>query len=129
MCGRVRFEVETRDRFSACYCKMCQRWSSGTFMGVHCESFALTAGAAALTVFKSSDWAERAFCSRCGSNIYYHAPEFGAPSVALGTLENTDGLEVSVQYFIDRKPEGFALANETKDLTEAEIEAMYGGGA
>ena len=82
-----------------------------------------------LTVFPSSDWATRGFCATCGSNIYYHAPQFGGPSVALGSLDDTDGLDVRVQFFIDRKPHGFALANNTKVLTEAEIEAMYGDGA
>ena len=128
MCGSVTYEATFSEaRFGTCYCKMCQRWSAGAFMGVHTESFTLTSAPETLTDYKSSDWASRGFCATCGSNIYYHAPQFGGPSVALGTLDDTSGLEVDVQLFIDKKPEGFALANETKLLTEADIDAMYGG--
>lgn len=128
LCGNVSYSATfSSDRFATCYCKMCQRWSSGAFMGVHTETFELTSPEESLTVFQSSDWATRGFCATCGSNIYYHAPQFGGPSVALGSLDDTDGLHVRMQLFIDRKPEGFALANETKLLTEAEIDAMYGG--
>ena len=126
MCGSVKFTAETAERFNACYCKMCQRWSSGTFMGVHTQSFEVVEGQEHLTVFKSSPWAERAFCAKCGSNIYYHAPEHGAPSVALGSLDDTGGMNVAMQFFIDKKPDGFALANETKTMTEAQIMEKFG---
>lgn len=130
MCGKLTYEATlSGPRFGTCYCKMCQRWSAGAFMGVHTASFELTSAPETLTVFKSSDWADRGFCATCGSNIFYHAPQFGGPSVALGSLDDTDGLEVRIQFFIDKKPEGFALANETAKKTEAEIEEMYGDGA
>ena len=129
MCGSVTYEATlSGDRFGTCYCKMCQRWSAGAFMGVHTESFTLTSAPETLTDYKSSDWASRGFCATCGSNIYYHAPQFGGPSVALGSLDDTSGLEVRIQFFIDKKPDGFALANETTVKTQAEIEAMYGDG-
>lgn len=126
MCGKVRYQATTGARFAACYCKMCQRWSAGAFMGVTCEDFAVTEGADHLTVFESSDWAQRAFCRACGSNIYYHA-QGHSPSVALGSLDDTDGMDVRIQFFIDKKPVGFSLANETKALTEADCEALFAG--
>ena len=126
MCGAVKFTANFADSFGVCYCKMCQRWASGVFMGVHCNDFEVTEGADILTVFKSSEWANRGFCNTCGSNIYYHMPEFGDPSVALGSLDDTSGLTPHVQYFIDKKPEGFSLEQKTKTQTEAEIEAQYG---
>ena len=124
MCGAVAYRAKVSGRFAACYCKMCQRWSAGTFMGVHTTEFEITQGEDALTVFDSSSWASRAFCSVCGSNIYYFAEKFGGKSVALGSFDDTTGLAVSVQYFIDGKPEGFSLAESTKTVTTAEIEAM-----
>lgn len=125
MCGAVQFTADVPEKFAVCYCKMCQRWASGVFMGVHSKTFEVTEGADHLKVFQSSDWANRAFCDNCGSNIYYHAPAFGSPSVALGTFDDTHGMEARVQFFIDRKPGGFALKNDTKTLTEAECEAHF----
>ena len=126
MCGAIGFTAEIADTFSACYCKMCQRWSAGMFMGVHTKSLDFTRGEDKLTVFKSSEWANRAFCSVCGSNIYYHAPEFGGPSVGLGLLDDTSALTIEMQHFIDKKPAGFTIKEESKARTTAEIEAIYG---
>ena len=125
MCGQVTYTAETADTFSICYCKMCQRWASGVFMGVPTTAFELTAGAQHFGQIQSSDWAERGFCRECGSNIYYFAKEQGSPSVALGSLDDTTGLSPRVQYFVDKRPEGFALAADTKEITEAECMAFF----
>ena len=124
MCGAVKYKATIAGTFSACYCKMCQRWSSGAYIAAPTSQFELTGGDEKLTVYHSSVWAQRAFCTECGSNIYYCAPEHGGKNIALGTLDDTSGLEITVQYFIDRKPEGFSLAESTKTLTQSEIEAM-----
>ena len=123
MCGAVKFTIETPERFSACFCKMCQQWASGMFMGVHTSSFEVTEGE--VSVFKSSDWADRGFCGTCGSNIYYHARDYGTPSVALGTLDDTSGIENVVRYFIEKKPDGLELGGEVKSMTEAECMAHF----
>ncbi len=125
MCGKVSYEADTEDKVSVCYCKMCQRWASGVFMGVPTNGFTVTKGEAHLTIVQSSDWASRAFCNACGSNIYYHAPEYGHPSVALGSLDDTVGLKPRIQFFVDRRPEGFELAAATKEMTEAECMAFF----
>lgn len=127
MCGAITYKAEVPGAFSACHCKMCQRWASGLFMGVHTKGFELTAGKDVFTRFKSSDWAERGFCGKCGSNIYYHAVEHGHPSVALGTLDNTTGLTRKFEWYTDLEPEGLGRTNETKALTEAETLAMFEG--
>lgn len=123
MCGAVTYKAEVSGVFSACHCKMCQQWASGLFMGVHTDGFELTGGD--LTRFKSSDWAERAFCAKCGSNIYYHAVEYGHPSVALGTLDDTSGLTRRFEFYTDLEPERLGRPDETKTMTQAEAEAFF----
>ena len=126
MCGAVRYVAEVGTTFGVCYCKMCQRWASGVYMGVSTEGFRVTEGEDSLTIFKSSVWAQRAFCGKCGSNIFYSVPEHDNLSVAFGSLDDTSGMAPHVQYFIDKKPKGFSLEQQTKVMTEAEIEALYG---
>jgi len=125
MCGAVRYKANFSDRFVTCYCKMCQRWSGGAYMGTMAKDFQVTQGEDTLVVFKSSDWAVRAFCGTCGSNIYYHAASFGSQSVALGSLDDCTGLKVSMQYFIDQKPEGFSLAESTKEMTSEDVAKAF----
>lgn len=124
MCGVVKYKATTAGTFAVCYCKMCQRWSAGAYMGAKTSHFEITQGEDQLTIFKSSDWAERAFCSVCGSNIYYLAPKYGGESVAMGSLDDPQGLTMHSQYFIDQKPSGFSMRETTKTLTTAEIEAV-----
>lgn len=125
LCGKVTYTAKIGTHFSICYCKMCQRWSAGVFMGVPTEEFTVTSGHASLKVVPTSDWADRAFCNQCGSNIYYHARDFGAPSVTLGSLDDTEGLTPRMQYYIDKKPAGFSIAEETMTMTEAECIAHF----
>lgn len=127
MCGAVRYEAETGGAFSICHCKMCQRWSAGVFMGVPTERFRVTTGADVLTVVRTSDWAERAFCRTCGSNIFYKADAMPTPAVTLGSLDDTSGLTPSRQYYIDKKPDGFTIAEQTMTMTEAECIAHFAG--
>lgn len=129
MCGAVKYRATLKGSFSTCYCKMCQRWSAGAYMGAPTSHFELVHGQEALKVVQSSDWAERAFCSECGSNIYYFSPKYGNnKTVSLGSLSEPNALTLANQYFIDKKPAGFTLAEESKKLTTAEIEAMVAGG-
>lgn len=125
LCGKVAYRAETADTVNVCYCKMCQRWASGVFMGVMTERFDVTEGADRLGVISSSDWAERGFCKLCGSNLFYRVPDPGYLSVAMGSLDDTSGLTPRVQYYVDKRPEGFALAAETKEMTEAECIAFF----
>ncbi|MDA8585340.1 GFA family protein [Rhodobacteraceae bacterium] len=125
LCGKVKYSAETEDTFAVCYCKMCQQWASGVFMGVSTTSFTVTEGETHLKIARTSDWADRAFCTECGSNIYYHSRDYGGPTVALGSLDDTTGLTPRVQYFIDKKPTGFDLVQDTKTMTEAECLAHF----
>ena len=126
MCGAVRYEAETDGRFAVCHCKMCQRWSGGVYLSARTHGVRITAGEDALTRVRTSDWAARAFCSKCGSSIYYHADAMDHPSVTLGTLDDTSGMTPRIQFFIDEKPESIALDIATKTMTAAECEAIFG---
>ena len=126
MCGAVKFTVTTGDTFSLCHCKMCQRWASGAFMGVPTTAFAVTEGAACLTEFKSSEWASRAFCSRCGSNIYYMAEDDDGPNIAIGALDDPEGLTLKNHWFVDKKPAAHDATDGATTYTQAQIEKMFG---
>lgn len=128
MCGAVQFEAEVPGVYNACWCKMCQQWASGLFMGVQTQGFKLTAGEAEFKTFKSSEWAERGFCSKCGSNIYYKADAQDHPNVALGTLDDTSGLERVFEFYTDLKPKGFEPTDKTHAMTGDEVVAFFTGG-
>lgn len=75
MCGSIQFEyIGEPFSFNLCHCKMCQKFSGtsfGAFIGVNKKDFSYTSGKGYITIFESSDWASRSFCSKCGSSLMY----------------------------------------------------------
>lgn len=60
-----------------------------------------------VTRYRSSDWAKRAFCSRCGSNLWFHVIPQTTMSVVAGLFQPTGDFAVAQQIFVDeRRPLG-----------------------
>ena len=76
-------------------------------------------------MFNSSEWAERGFCSRCGSHLFYRLKETGHYAVPVGVFDDQEQLVFESQIFIDHKPSFYSFANETEDLTEAQVFEKY----
>lgn len=126
LCGAVRYSAMIEsERFGACHCPMCLKWTGGPLLNVRASAtFEGTP-----TVYASSDWAERGFCSTCGSSLFYRLRTSEGPlHLAFGSLDNAEGLTFTHQVFIDRKPKGYAFQNETKTMTAAQVLAMFSGG-
>ena len=78
-----------------------------------------------VSVFDSSKWAERGFCSKCGTHLFYRLKESGQHMVPVGLFDDDD-LVFGTQVFIDEKPAFYRFANETKEMTGAELFAAFG---
>ena len=128
LCGAVRYRVTGAEpHFDACHCSMCRRFSGGVFLAVEVPAEGLTweSGEDEIATHASSDWAERGFCRRCGSSLFWRMPEGGMMALAAGTLDSLEGLEFASEIFIDRKPDAYAFAGERKRTTEAEVIAAF----
>lgn len=131
LCGAVSYAAKGLEpTLAACHCAMCRRWTGGPLLAISTDDVAWV-GDDKITTFKSSDWAERGFCSVCGSALFYRVtapgPHQGRYHLAFGTLDDQSGFDMNIELFIDTKPEAYALAGERKRLTEAEVFAMFGG--
>ena len=126
LCGAVSYVVtEGRDDFGICHCKMCQRWTGSMFPGiVYRADQVAVVGSDSVTEYRSSEKATRSFCKHCGSTLWYRgaAPGHDEPyyEIAVGTLDQTEGLVLTHEIFVDRKPEAWALAGEHVRDTEAD---------
>ena len=121
LCKAVTFEAEgVAPQFSACHCGMCRRWNGGApYFAVPVEVIAF-AGDAQITRYESSPWAERGFCARCGTHLFYFLRPVQRYMMALGCFDDASQLTLSREIFIDRKPDSYALAGEHERWTEAE---------
>ncbi len=125
MCGVVKLTA-TAKKLSvlACHCEMCRRWSAGPFMSMNCGTVNFE-GNENISRIRSSEWAERGFCAKCGSNLFYKLVDDNEYQMAAGLFDDQSTLRLSLQVFTDRKPEFYEFANETKMMTGEEVIALY----
>lgn len=95
MCGEVRYTTTARpSHVLYCHCEMCRRATgqpivAGAYFAVDQARF----DEAEPRRFRSSPYAERGFCGKCGTPIFYHSvmPELeGWICLMLGTLDNPE---------------------------------------
>lgn len=127
LCGGVGIVAKTAgDSVGACHCGMCRRWGGGPLMAVDCGTDVAFEGEEKVSVFDSSAWAERGFCSQCGTHLYYRLKKTGQYIIPAGIFEDDTNLVFDHQVFIDEKPSFYRFADETHDMTGAEIFAKFG---
>ncbi|KAL2143801.1 hypothetical protein VTI28DRAFT_10016 [Corynascus sepedonium] len=124
LCNSIRYRVDFPPDHdftassSTCQCTQCRRQSGGLFFICHsirpATNFRFTSPTTTLKTHRASSKAERAFCSECGSWIYWKPITEGSDHVSfsIGTIdplylfgEGADGVEVPKEGF------GLALAN------------------
>jgi hypothetical protein len=110
---------------AACHCNMCRKWGGGALLGVECNSDVSFEGEENIGIYQSSEWAERGFCKKCGSHLFYRLKNNNHYYIPVGIFDNDEGLVFELQVFIEEKPEYYSFANETKNMTGAELFAQF----
>ena len=126
LCGAVGVMARKMSKdMGACHCSMCRKWAGGPLFAVDCGMDVSFTGEENISVFSSSDWAERAFCAKCGSHLFYRLKQSGQYMLAVGLFDDDKNFVFEQQVFIDEKPDFYSFANETKNMTGAELFALY----
>jgi hypothetical protein len=112
LCRDLAFEVTPPTLWCAhCHCTMCQRAHGAAFVtwvGIAEESLHLHA-AETLVWYRSSESAERGFCRRCGSTLFFRSRQW--PGEIHVVRANFDGA-------IDREPSGHVFWQSHADWVE-----------
>ena len=126
LCGAVHFTANNINKnMGACHCGMCRKWGGGPLLAVDCGPDVSFKGEENITVYDSSDCAERGFCNKCGSNLFYRLKESKQYTIPAGLFDDNTKFVFDHQIFIDKKPDFYRFANKTNDMTEAEVFAKY----
>ncbi len=126
LCGAVRFTVEhIAKSVGACHCDMCRKWGGGPLMAVDCGTDVSFEGESNITEFDSSAWARRGFCNKCGSHLFYKIKANNQYMMPAGLFGDDETFVFDHQVFIDEKPAFYRFANETENMTAAEVFANY----
>ena len=127
LCGAVRFTATVPAReIGVCHCGMCRRWTAGPFLAVECKGAVEFEDDASLGIYRSSEWAERGFCVKCGTPLFYRLAGKEFYAVSVEALDDRADFAFESQIFIDEKPPYYDFANATKKMTGAEVFAAFG---
>lgn len=129
LCGAVTVRATpVRRHVEACHCGMCRRWGGSALLSAQCGSEVEIDGEAEVVRYPSSDWAERGFCGRCGSHLFYLYTPNGNYAFAAGLFPDDALLPLNGEIFIDEKPDYYAFDADGEKLTGPEVMAKFGVG-
>jgi len=77
-----------------------------------------------VTSYATTEWAERGFCSKCGTHLFIRVNVSGRYIIPAGLFPLDEALHFDHQIFIDKRPSYYCFANETKDLTGQQVFAQ-----
>jgi hypothetical protein len=123
LCGGVQLEGRGAPKLEICHCSMCRNWHGSPAMaasfddGVH-----IVEGGDLIQRYQSSEWAERAFCSKCGTTLYYHLTDSEMiHSSQAGLFDLPAGLEIHEEIFVDEQPDYYRFDTTAPRITSAEM--------
>ncbi len=111
LCGGVRYEVTERPMGVVnCHCGQCRRFHGhfGAYITVPRETVAFDAQDT-LSWYRSSAKAQRGFCSRCGSSLFWKGDGAALLDVAAGSLDQPTGLTTLRHIHVDDKADYYAI--------------------
>lgn len=101
MCGAVRYQVNGKLRdIVACHCEQCRR-SSGHFVAATAcrrQHFQLLRDSG-LQWYSAVPGYRRGFCRECGSSLFFEASGGERVSIAAGSLDTPQGLQLVAHIF------------------------------
>lgn len=119
-CGAVQFEITLPTKWCAhCHCTMCQRSHGAAFVtwvGCDVNSFRLTDDKA-LVWFASSKAAERGFCRKCGSTLFFRSSRWpGEIHVVRTNIDGELDRDPDAHVYWETHAEWFEFLDETKKV-------------
>ncbi len=109
LCGAVRFRGQPTGGAARCHCEQCRRWSGDTWAAVAMAGIEISGEA--LRWYRSSDHAERGFCTLCGSSLFWRPVGSDRMDAALGCLDAPTGLTLERHIFTAFKGDYYQIAD------------------
>lgn len=129
LCNAVRFEITVPEAvYNICHCGMCRKWTAGPLMAVHCPGQPTFSSQEGMAWYQGTDWAQRGFCARCGSSLFWRLAEKpdAMTIVAVDAFDESEDLKLGRHIYIDAKPAHYDFKDDCPRLTEAELLAELG---
>ena len=114
LCGRVRFRVTGPLRGVVyCHCTQCRRQVGHCYAATCADDADLSVeGADAIRWYAASPEAKRAFCTVCGSALFWKQEGSAETSIMAGLFDQPTGLAGESHIFTADKGDYYAIADE-----------------
>ena len=130
LCGKITIEMPEPEKKTVgmCHCTMCQRFFGGPMISLSeaPKDEVIIGGKAFLKFYDSSEWAERGFCSECGSSLCYRFKETGEISFSAGAFRDLDNFHVNMEICTDTRPNYLAPQPDAKQYTTEAFMELIG---
>ena len=113
LCGDVSYEVvgPLRD-VVYCHCDQCRRTSGHFVAATACRPQDIRVEESdGLAWYESSPEAERGFCSRCGSSLFWRPRHGKYISIMAGSLDRPTGLSAEAHIYV-AEPDYYAVSDD-----------------
>ncbi len=120
LCGGVRYTIRGPLRgVIACHCSQCRRTGGhhSAMTSAPSANIELTASDR-LVWYRSSDTAERGFCSGCGGNLFWKLAGRDAISITAGTLDAPTHLAVEQHIFVADKSDYYTIDDDLPKMQQ-----------
>lgn len=124
LCNAVRFEIAVPEAvFDICHCGICRKWSAGPLMAVQCPGAPTFTNLEGLAWYQGTDWAQRGFCARCGSSLFWRLAETpdAMTIVSIESFDSTEDFKLGRHIYVDAQPERYDFKDECPRVTETEL--------
>ncbi|UCD69321.1 MAG: hypothetical protein JSW48_04365 [Betaproteobacteria bacterium] len=78
-----------------------------------------------ISAYDASDCAERGLCETCSGHLSYRLNDGQEREIPAGLFEKQDDFSFGLQVFVNMKSSFYSFANETKQMTGAEVIEMF----
>ncbi len=121
LCGAVSITLDSpAQHVEICQCDMCRRWGSAFYCAQSGDNPQVS-GESSITEYRSSDWAERAFCSKCGSNLWFRFLPTGNRSFSAGLFDAAARHTIEKEIFVDERADWCRIHGDHPRQTGEEV--------
>jgi hypothetical protein len=122
-CGGVRYAVSSKLRpVIICHCRDCMKIIGASIAATAAPVEDVKITGDTLKWYRSSDIAERGFCTKCGASLFYKALKTGLLSITAGTLDDAGSLKCGGQIYGSDHP-GFMPVPDNIPHIDAQFHA------
>ena len=131
LCGAVRYRFTGSSKgVTVCHCAMCRRWhgAPGAYVAGGSGADYAIDGEAHLHWFRSSEDAERGFCTQCGSRLFWRSRDgTSSMDVTAGSVDKPTGLTTAAHIWVPDKGDYYGIEDGPPRFVQGTDSAVVHG--